>query len=621
MRPILAEAVDLARRALLELQPEGVGEHLGVTAEDEYAATHHFATTLPGYRGWQWAVVVAAPPEAERATVSESALLPGPDALVAPDFIPWERRVRPGDLAPGDLLAPLPDDPRLVPGYLVTGDPVVDDVCEELGQGRPQVLSREGREEAADRWFIEYGPDTEMARAAPSTCRLCGFYVPLAGALRASYGVCANALGADGHVVHAEYGCGAHSDTELPTGSGSPLYEAYDDAAVELISPEDLRKTPAPGDATPEPTNVTAPADTVARESVVESPDTVASQDVPGAAATGVPGGVVTTSDAASQGAADVSSEVAAHASADAVVRQDVSSATVAARESAAVSESVAVAGDASVSSADSGQKGVGAAAPGVAAEPAGSATPDSATAPSGAASRRVTDDSATVASVVTARPDQVDDLASTDATASQDPVAPADVDVHAAAGAEPDVAAHAAAVDRERAADSADAVVRQEDSASATNNDDAGSADAGAGKSPTTSPGPESTTDFAVAANPAVAAEESDQAVVSAASAEGPRDAAIAGGPSAEDAVVTAPASEGAADVPDFGAHPADTGREPSTPTDSPDADTDVESSAVRSVSDGDASSPAEYHDAWAVSAVRVRHGAEGATGASGAS
>lgn len=255
MRPILAEAVELARRALLELQPTGVGEHLGVTAEDECAATHHFRATLPGYRGWQWAVVVAAPPEAEYATVSESALLPGPDALVAPDFVPWDQRVRPGDLAPGDLLAPPADDPRLVPGYVVTDDPVVDDVAEEIGLGRPQVLSREGRAEAAERWYAEYGPDTDMARSAPSTCGVCGFFVPLAGALRAAFGVCANAMGADGHVVHTEYGCGAHSDTTLPTGGGSPLYEAYDDASVELIPTADLR----PEAPTPESANTPAP--------------------------------------------------------------------------------------------------------------------------------------------------------------------------------------------------------------------------------------------------------------------------------------------------------------------------------------------------------------------------
>ncbi|WP_280491451.1 DUF3027 domain-containing protein [Nocardia asiatica] len=238
VRPILADAVDLARRALLELEPSAVGAHLGVIAEDECAATHRFEATLPGYRGWQWAVVVAAPPGADHATVSESALLPGPDALVAPEFVPWEQRVRPGDLAPGDLLAPPADDPRLVPGYVATGDPVVDEAAYELGLGRAKVMSREGRAEAAERWYAEHGPDSEMAKAAPATCGSCGFYLPLAGALRAAFGVCGNVMGADGRVVHVAYGCGAHSDTEIPAGSGSPLYEAYDDAAIEVIALE-----------------------------------------------------------------------------------------------------------------------------------------------------------------------------------------------------------------------------------------------------------------------------------------------------------------------------------------------------------------------------------------------
>jgi hypothetical protein len=236
VRPVLAEAVELARAALLAMNETAVGQYLGVTAEDDASATHRFEATLPGYRGWQWAVVVAAAPDADEATVSESALLPGPDALVAPDWVPWDQRVRPGDLAPGDLLAPPPGDPRLSPGYLATGDPEVDDVAWEVGLGRRQVLSLEGRLEATQRWYDgDYGPNSEMAKAAPSTCGLCGFYLPLAGALHASFGVCANAMSADGRVVSAAYGCGAHSDTLLPGGAGSPAFEAYDDAAVELV--------------------------------------------------------------------------------------------------------------------------------------------------------------------------------------------------------------------------------------------------------------------------------------------------------------------------------------------------------------------------------------------------
>lgn len=241
-RPILVEAVDLARRAIDELQSDGVGDYLGMTVEDVHAVTHRFEATLPGYRGWQWAVVVAADPAADHPTISESALLPGPQALVAPEFVPWDQRIRPGDLAPGDLLAAAADDPRLVPGYVATGDPVVDELAEDIGLGRSRLLSREGRELAAQRWYTQFGPDTEMARAAASPCRLCGFFVPLAGAMRSAFGVCANHMGADGRVVHVEYGCGAHSDTVLPAADHTAAYEAFDDTALEVIPVAQLRE-------------------------------------------------------------------------------------------------------------------------------------------------------------------------------------------------------------------------------------------------------------------------------------------------------------------------------------------------------------------------------------------
>ncbi len=250
MRPVLARAVDRARAALVDLNEGAVGRHLGVTAEDECAATHRFVAELPGYHGWQWAVVVAAVPGTDHVTISELALLPGPDALLAPEWLPWDQRVRPGDLSPGDLLAPPKDDPRLVPGYVATGDPEIDEVAFEVGLGRKQVMSREGRLDCAQRWYDgDHGPESEMAKAAPSTCELCGFYLPLAGSLHAAFGVCGNEMAADGHVVTATYGCGAHSDTMLPTGAGSPRYDAYDDAAVEIV---DLPSPEMP-DTAPEP--------------------------------------------------------------------------------------------------------------------------------------------------------------------------------------------------------------------------------------------------------------------------------------------------------------------------------------------------------------------------------
>ena len=234
---VCANAVDAARVAALEVGGEQVGEHLGVRAEADRVATHAFAATVPGYSGWYWAVTVARPPRAKAVTVDEVVLLPGEGALLAPEWVPWSQRLRPGDLGPGDLLPAPADDWRLVPGYTASGDPEVDDVTFELGLGRERVLSREGRLDAAVRWYEgDAGPDTPMARNAPGNCGTCGFLLPLAGSLRAGFGVCGNEVaGTDGRVVSVEYGCGAHSEAivDVPPLS-EPTGDVYDDAEVEL---------------------------------------------------------------------------------------------------------------------------------------------------------------------------------------------------------------------------------------------------------------------------------------------------------------------------------------------------------------------------------------------------
>lgn len=233
---VLRGAAPAARTAILEFSGDAVGEYLGVAFENVSAATHRFLATLPGYQGWQWAVVVAAHPGAGQATISEVVLVPGPTALLAPHWVPWGERVKPGDLSPGDLLAPPPEDPRLVPGYLASGDPGWDDIALEIGLGRRQVLSAWGRSDAAQRWHdSDFGPASPMARATRRTCRDCGYFLPLAGSLGAMFGVCGNEMGADGHIVDFAYGCGAHSDTPTPAGIGSPLYDPYDDGVLDVV--------------------------------------------------------------------------------------------------------------------------------------------------------------------------------------------------------------------------------------------------------------------------------------------------------------------------------------------------------------------------------------------------
>lgn len=218
---VLGPAVDLARAAAEEVaeSPELVGEYLGATREEERVVTHRFASTARGYRGWAWAVTLARVPRGRTPTVSEVDLLPGEGALLAPTWVPWAERLRPGDLGPGDVLPLLPDDDRLEPGYQATGDEDADRLAIfELGLGRERVLSRQGRDEAATRWYRgSHGPTAPGAVASTAPCSTCGFLVLMAGSLRTQFGVCANEWSPDdGRVVSMDHGCGAHSQTDVP---------------------------------------------------------------------------------------------------------------------------------------------------------------------------------------------------------------------------------------------------------------------------------------------------------------------------------------------------------------------------------------------------------------------
>lgn len=235
--PLDDRSCEVARaEAVVEAgDPADVGEFLGAAAEGDGVVTARFAATVEGYDGWQWSVTVALI-DPSHPTVSEVVLLPGPDALLAPAWVPWKERVQGGDLGVGDLLPPAPDDARIVPAYVQSDDPAVEEVAREIGLGRVRVLSREGRLEAAERWHrSEFGPGDEMALHAPGTCVTCAFFVPLAGALGAGFGVCTNAYSpADAHVVDVAFGCGAHSEATVKRASAA----AIGDVIVDELSLE-----------------------------------------------------------------------------------------------------------------------------------------------------------------------------------------------------------------------------------------------------------------------------------------------------------------------------------------------------------------------------------------------
>ncbi len=235
----LVGAVEVARWAALEVaETVGVGDHVHVVMEAERLATHYFACVNPAYRGWRWAVTVARAPRQKHVTVCETVLVPGDDAVLAPEWIPYAARIAPGDLGPGDVLPRRPDDPHLQAGFEQTGDEDADRMAfEELGLGRRRVLSPEGRAAAARRWYAgANGPRSELAEKAPERCATCGYYLPMAGALRQCFGVCANEWSpSDGRVVAFDHGCGAHSEADVepdPVSIPPPLVDEY---ALEVV--------------------------------------------------------------------------------------------------------------------------------------------------------------------------------------------------------------------------------------------------------------------------------------------------------------------------------------------------------------------------------------------------
>jgi hypothetical protein len=238
---LCAAAVDLARAVAVEVAGDAVGEHVGVEAEpaaDGYVVTHSFATREAGYVGWRWAVTVARAADGEAVTVDEVVLLPGSGALVSPVWVPWDQRLQPGDLGPGDLLPPAEGDLRLVSSYeSVDDDELPFDLHRDLGLGRPRVLSAEGRADAAERWQDgEAGPGAPIAKAAPGHCVDCGFFVSLVSDLGRGFGACANAMAPDdGRVVALLHGCGAHSEQPTAPTTSAATGMALEHEELELV--------------------------------------------------------------------------------------------------------------------------------------------------------------------------------------------------------------------------------------------------------------------------------------------------------------------------------------------------------------------------------------------------
>ena len=211
-------ASEIARAAALEdvKNEKFVGSQVSFESDDDHVATYLFEAFLPGYVGWRWAVTVAKVDGDSAPTICDVVLLPGADALLAPEWIPYSERITAEDVGVGTIVPTAADDARLVPASSVLPADEELDLHElfELGAGRLRVLSIEGRDQAAKRWIEgDRGPNAPIAQYAPKNCGTCGFYLPIAGSFRQAFGVCANAISPeDARVVSVNHGCGAHSE-------------------------------------------------------------------------------------------------------------------------------------------------------------------------------------------------------------------------------------------------------------------------------------------------------------------------------------------------------------------------------------------------------------------------
>ena len=216
------DAQSVARdAALLEAElATQVGDFVSVDFDDDNrVATYLFVADIAGYRGWRWCITVAKVDEDATPTVCDVVVLPGPDSLLAPDHVPYMERILPEDIQPGVIVPSILDDTRLAPGVhsLIQDEELDPAQVFDLGLSRARVLSIEGRDQASKRWYAsDRGPTAPIAQSAPKPCQTCGFFLPIAGSLRGSFGVCANAIAPDdARVVSVDHGCGAHSEATI----------------------------------------------------------------------------------------------------------------------------------------------------------------------------------------------------------------------------------------------------------------------------------------------------------------------------------------------------------------------------------------------------------------------
>lgn len=86
------ELQEFARKAAVAgASINAVGAFVELIEEEDAVYTYLFESKQKGYVGWRWSVTIF--DSVDGPTVSEVLLMPGPDSLVAPKWVPWSERL------------------------------------------------------------------------------------------------------------------------------------------------------------------------------------------------------------------------------------------------------------------------------------------------------------------------------------------------------------------------------------------------------------------------------------------------------------------------------------------------------------------------------------------------
>ena len=169
------------RRCSSEVDAADVGEHLGHVRRGR-AGRHPPLRLHAGRATAAGAGRSPSParPRQKAVTVDEVVLLPGDEAIIAPEWVPYRERIQPGDLSPGDLLPVEDDDPRLVPTYSFGDDPLDADDEGPGPRRSPRTSASAGSARSRSRaatWPPSAGttattaPTSPLAQSAPGQLR------------------------------------------------------------------------------------------------------------------------------------------------------------------------------------------------------------------------------------------------------------------------------------------------------------------------------------------------------------------------------------------------------------------------------------------------------------------